>query len=105
MPSTREIRVSVSNDSTPASPLLYLWNVDEGGQPRRPRSSVTESCHARATLKKARRAGAESFRRTAGSCRSGIGRGRHVGAATAGAIRLCIYGDDTPYMEKATPGR
>src|SRR3954452_21526302 len=90
MPSTSEMRVSASNDSTPASPLLYLWKVDEGGQPRSPRSSVTETGHAVKTLKNARSAGADNLRRTAGSCRCGSGRGCHAGPAAIAAF-LCIW--------------
>src|SRR2546430_8288800 len=98
MPSTSESRVSVSKESAATSPLLYLGNVELGGQPSSARSSVVESSQARAIEKNVRNAGADNRRRTAGSSRMSGGRGAHVSAiaGAGGVVRMwtnySIYG-------------
>src|SRR3954451_20867580 len=70
MPMTSDKRVSVSNDSAPKSPALYLWKVEAAGHPSSARCSWTVSSQAAAMLKKVRSAGPESLRRTDGSGRT-----------------------------------
>src|SRR4051812_29816676 len=89
MPITSDKRVSVSNDSAPKSPALYLWNVEAAGHPSSARCSCTVSSQAAAMLKKVRSAGPESFRRTDGS-------GRTPGAGDS------TYGHHSIYMDVAS---
>src|SRR5688500_16735272 len=98
MPSTSESRVSVSKDSVPGLPLLYLWKVEEGGQPSNARCSETVSPQAAAIGKKVRKAGADSRLRASGSGLIAAGTGFH------GAIlsRLSISGYYYPDMDRST---
>src|SRR5215470_2654202 len=87
IPSTREIRVSISKESAPGSPPLYLKKVDSGGHPSNPRCSSFERLQAWATLKNVRIAGPDIWRRTAGSRRRSSGTGSVSGTFLAA---LCM---------------
>ena len=97
MPSTSEIRVSVSKDRVPWPLLLYLWKVETAGHPSSARCSPTLKLPDRRYLEE------RPQRRTGHAApdsrvRTQVGATAGRGPCAVGSARVSIYGYHTPYL-------